>query len=287
MSRAFDWRIQVAVGSGLVLMILAAAFVGSWLSPYDPNAVNLAQALRPPDAGHWLGTDDLGRDVLTRVLVAGRVDLQIALICVVLPFVLGSVLGAVAGFAGGRVDAVIMRTTEVLWAFPFYVLVIAIVGILGPGETNMYIAFTLVVWISFARIVRGEVLVARQAEYVLAARVLGYSDSRIVLRHILPNTIMPAVVFAMSDVVLTILAVTALSFLGLGIQPPNPSWGAMLARLSIHGDRAGADVCAGIGHSGRLAGVQRAGRVLAHRARSHHEGSLSFNWTHSCPFIDC
>jgi len=229
MRRTFDWRTQVAIGSGLVLLILTAAYVGPWLSPYDPNAVNLAQALRPPDAGHWLGTDDLGRDVLTRVFFAGRVDLQIALICVVLPFVLGSILGAIAGFAGGRVDAVIMRTTEVLWAFPFYVLVIAIVGLLGPGETNMYIAFTIVVWISFARIVRGEVLVARQAEYVLAARVLGFSDSRIVLRHILPNTIMPAVVFAMSDVVLTILAVTALSFLGLGIQPPTAEWGLMIA----------------------------------------------------------
>jgi len=229
MRRTFDWRTQVAIGSGLVFLILTAAYVGPWLSPYDPNAVNLAQALRPPDAGHWLGTDDLGRDVLTRVFFAGRVDLQIALICVVLPFVLGSILGAIAGFAGGRVDAVIMRTTEVLWAFPFYVLVIAIVGLLGPGETNMYIAFTIVVWISFARIVRGEVLVARQAEYVLAARVLGFSDSRIVLRHILPNTIMPAVVFAMSDVVLTILAVTALSFLGLGIQPPTAEWGLMIA----------------------------------------------------------
>ncbi len=117
----------------------------------------------------------------------------------------------------------------VLWAFPFYVLVISIIGSLGPGLANMYLAFTLVVWISFARIVRGEVLVVKRAEYVMAARVLGYGNARIILRHVLPNTITPAIVFAMSDVVLTILAVTSLSFLGLGIQPPSAEWGLMIA----------------------------------------------------------
>jgi len=122
-----------------------------------------------------------------------------------------------------------MRIVDILWAFPFYVLVVAIVGSLGPGIGNMYLAFTLVVWISFARIVRGEVLVIKRAEYVLAARLLGFSHRRIILRHVLPNVITPAIIYAMADVVLTILAVTSLSFLGLGIQPPTPEWGLMIA----------------------------------------------------------
>jgi peptide/nickel transport system permease protein len=199
------------------------------LSPYDPVAIDLRAALQPPNASHWLGTDNLGRDLLTRILAAGWIDLQIALVCVALPFVLGSVIGAVSGYVGGRTDATVMRIVDILWAFPFYVLVVAIVGSLGPGIGNMYLAFTLVVWISFARIVRGEVLVIKRAEYVLAARLLGFSHSRIVLRHVLPNVITPAIIYAMADVVLTILAVTSLSFLGLGIQPPTPEWGLMIA----------------------------------------------------------
>jgi peptide/nickel transport system permease protein len=185
--------------------------------------------LQPPNASHWLGTDNLGRDLLTRILAAGWIDLQIALVCVALPFALGSVIGAISGYVGGRTDAAVMRIVDILWAFPFYVLVVAIVGSLGPGIGNMYLAFTLVVWISFARIVRGEVLVIKRAEYVLAARLLGFSHRRIILRHVLPNVITPAIIYAMADVVLTILAVTSLSFLGLGIQPPTPEWGLMIA----------------------------------------------------------
>jgi peptide/nickel transport system permease protein len=182
-----------------------------------------------PSLLHPFGTDNLGRDVLARVLDAARIDLQIAAICVALPFAIGSLIGAVSGYVGGAFDAIIMRIVDVVWAFPFYVLVIAIVGSLGPSIANMYLAFTLVVWISFARIVRGEVLVARQLDYVAAARVLGFSHARIVLRHLLPNVIMPALAFAMADVVLTILGVTSLGFLGLGIQPPQAEWGLMIS----------------------------------------------------------
>ena len=212
--------------------ILGAILLGmslTPLSPYDPVSVDLRSALQPPNASHWLGTDNLGRDLLTRILAAGWIDLQIALVCVALPFALGSVIGAISGYVGGRTDAAVMRIVDILWAFPFYVLVVAIVGSLGPGIGNMYLAFTLVVWISFARIVRGEVLVIKRAEYVLAARLLGFSHPRIVLRHVLPNVITPAIIYAMADVVLTILAVTSLSFLGLGIQPPTPEWGLMIA----------------------------------------------------------
>jgi peptide/nickel transport system permease protein len=212
----------------LVLLGIAMGF-GPVLIAHDPYAINFADALRPPGLVHWFGTDNLGRDILARILVATRIDLEIASICVALPFLVGSLLGAIAAYIGGKIDAAIMRLVDILWAFPFYVLVIAIIGRLGPGLANMFLAFTLVVWISFTRIVRGEVLVVKGAEYVLAARVLGYSNGRIILRHVLPNAITPAIVFAMSDVVLTILAITSLSFLGLGIQPPAAEWGLMIA----------------------------------------------------------
>jgi len=217
--------------AGLLMLslLLAVVWVGPYLIPYDPLRVDFASALQPPNAFHWFGTDNLGRDILARVVVAGRVDLEIAVVCVALPFLLGSLLGAVAGYFGGIVDRILSGLIDVLWAFPFYVLVIAIVGTLGPSIGNLYLAFTLVAWISFARIVRGEVLVVRETEYVTAARLLGLSHVRIILLHVLPNAISPAIVFAMADVVLTILAITSLSFLGLGVQPPTPEWGIMIA----------------------------------------------------------
>jgi peptide/nickel transport system permease protein len=220
---------SLQVGSLLLAVLLGATLLGPLLAPFDPLAVDFSQALQPPGAGHWFGTDDLGRDVLSRVIAATHTDLEIAVMCVLIPFLIGSAVGLVSGYAGGAVDVVLMRLVDILWAFPFYVLVIAIVGSLGPGILNMYLAFALVAWISFARIVRGEVLVLKQQEFVQAALVLGYSHARIMLRHVLPNAITPAIVFMMSDVVLTILAVTALGFLGLGIQPPTPEWGVMIA----------------------------------------------------------
>jgi peptide/nickel transport system permease protein len=221
--------LALGAGTAMLALLLLAIAVGPTLTGWDGFAVDFGQALRAPDTAHWMGTDNLGRDVLTRVLLSGRVDLQIVAICVALPFLLGSVIGAIAGYGGGVLDRAIMGVVEILWAFPFYVLVIAIVGTLGPSMRTMYIAFTLVVWISFARIVRGEVLVQKRLEYILAARLLGFSHARIVFRHLLPNAITPAIVYAFGDAVLTILAVTALSFLGLGVQPPTPEWGIMIA----------------------------------------------------------
>jgi peptide/nickel transport system permease protein len=216
--------------SALMLgLLIALTVVGPLLLPFDPLAVDFGQALLPPGHGHWFGTDDLGRDVLSRVIAATRTDLEIAIMCVLIPFLIGTVVGLVSGYAGGVIDIVLMRLVDILWAFPFYVLVIAIVGSLGPSIFNMYLAFALVAWISFARIVRGEVLILKEQEFVQAALVLGYSHVRILLRHILPNAITPAIIFMMSDVVLTILAVTALGFLGLGIQPPTPEWGVMIS----------------------------------------------------------
>ncbi|CAG9243357.1 Peptide/nickel transport system permease protein [Paraburkholderia unamae] len=220
---------SLRVGLAMLALLIFAALFGPTLAAHDPLAVDLGQSLQAPGAGSLLGTDELGRDVLARVLAGLRTDLVVVAICVALPFVIGTAVGLVSGYFGGWVDRVIMRLVDILWAFPFYVLVISIVGALGPGTGNMYLAFSLVVWISFARIVRGEVLLVRRLEYTQAVRVLGYSNARIMLRHVLPNVITPAIVFMMSDVVLTILAVTSLGFLGLGIQPPTPELGIMIS----------------------------------------------------------
>jgi peptide/nickel transport system permease protein len=213
----------------MLALIAILSFAGPSLVPYDPLELDFGSILQPPSLQHLFGTDDLGRDVLARVVASGRVDMQVVLVCVLLPFLIGSTIGLASGYFGGWIDLLTMRFVDILWAFPFYVLVISIVGALGPSTTNIYIAFSLVVWISFARIVRGEVLLARRLEYTQAVSVLGYSHARIMLRHILPNVITPAIVFMMADVVLTILGVTSLGFLGLGIQPPTPEWGVMIA----------------------------------------------------------
>ncbi|QIG52601.1 ABC transporter permease [Nordella sp. HKS 07] len=216
---------------GLVLLsaLVLASLFGPLVVPYDPLAIDFGNSLTPPSLAHPFGTDDLGRDVLARVVAAARVDLQVVAVCVLLPFLIGSSIGLISGYFGGWLDLLLMRLVDILWAFPFYVLVISIVGALGPSIANMYLAFTMVVWISFARIVRGEVLLAKEVDYVKAAKVLGYSHVRIMFQHVLPNVITPAIVFMMADVVLTILAVTSLGFLGLGIQPPTPEWGVMIA----------------------------------------------------------
>jgi peptide/nickel transport system permease protein len=155
--------------------------------------------------------------------------MMIGVLCVLFPWIVGVLLGCLGGYMGGWTDTIVMRTVDVFTAFPFLVLVIAIIAILGPGLTSMYVALTLAGWTAYTRIVRGEILVIKKSEYVQAARALGYSNSRIMFRHILPNVVTPAIVFAMADIILVILSTTALSFLGLGVQPPTPEWGSMIA----------------------------------------------------------
>ena len=227
--RRFKQNLGLQIGLLMLFAIVVVSLAGPSIIPFDPIELDFGNTLQPPGLPHLFGTDDLGRDVLARVIAASWVDMQVVSICVVLPFLIGSTIGLVSGYFGGWIDTLIMRLVDILWAFPFYVLVISIVGALGPSTTNIYIAFSLVVWISFARIVRGEVLLARRLEYTQAVSVLGYGHVRIMLRHILPNVITPAIVFMMADVVLTILGVTSLGFLGFGIQPPTPEWGAMIA----------------------------------------------------------
>ena len=217
------------VGLVLLALLVLAAICAPLITSADPIAQDLTKALLPPGSpNHLLGTDRLGRDVLARLLYGARVDLRVGVLAVATPFVLGSLLGLLAGWVGGWFDTLLMRIVDMVVAFPFFVLVIALVFALGAGTTSIYVAITLVGWVAYARIVRGEVLVAKNQEYALAARVSGLPTWRILLRHLLPNVILQAVVFSMSDIVLTILAIVTLGYLGLGVPPPTPDWGSMI-----------------------------------------------------------
>jgi peptide/nickel transport system permease protein len=224
---ALPWT--VPAGAAIVLFWIAVALLAPLIAPFDPIAQDLNVTLHPPEAAHWLGTDNFGRDVLSRLIWGTRIDLLMGFFGVLFPFVIGVTVGAVSGYAGGIVDAVLMRLLDVTISFPFFVLIIAIVATLGPGLSSFYIALALVGWVSYARLVRSQFLVLKQSDFVLAARCLGFSRKRIVFKHILPNAIMPAVVFSMSDAVIDILLGSSLSFLGLGIQPPTAEWGVMIA----------------------------------------------------------
>lgn len=216
--------------AGLVILgvILLMAVCAPLLTSYSPTQENLNSILQSPSSHHLLGTDELGIDVWSELLYGARTDLRIAFLAVILPFCLGTTLGCLAGYFGRWTDIGVMRLVDVVVAFPFYVLVIALVFALGPGEKSIYIAITVVGWVSYARIVRGEILVAKQQEYVLAARSAGFSSARIITRHLLPNVITQAIVFATSDIVLCILAIVTLGYLGLGVPPPRPDWGRMI-----------------------------------------------------------
>jgi peptide/nickel transport system permease protein len=217
------------VGGTIVTALILASLAAPLLTRYDPNAQDLLHAYAHPGGSHWLGTDQLGRDVFSRLIYAGRSDLLIGFLAVLCPFCAGTLLGCLAGFYGGFVDTVVMRLVDVVVAFPFLVLVIALVFVLGSGATSIVIAITAVGWVSYARIVRGEILVQKRLDYVLAARAAGLSDARIIGRHLLPNVITQAIVFSMSDIVLSILAIVTLGYLGLGLPPPTADWGSMAA----------------------------------------------------------
>lgn len=225
-------RIGPTLLTGLVLLglVVLVAIAAPLLTPYDPIEQRFAEAFLPPfSAGHILGTDNFGRDIWSRIAYSTRLDLQIGLLSVLFPFMFGSLTGIATGYLGGKLDTLLMRVVDVLMAFPFLILVIAIMSILGPGLTNLYIAVGVVGWIPYARITRGETLATRHLEYVLAARTVGCSSARIMLRHILPNVIAPALIYVFTGMVLAILTGATLSFLGLGPQPPTPEWGAMIA----------------------------------------------------------
>ena len=225
------WRRSPSLLVGVVLVALTclvAAFPNVF-APGDPTAMDFLAMLQPPSAEHWFGTDNYGRDIYALVIHATRLDLLIGLGSVALPFVLGSLLGLIAGYYGGKLDAIIMRILDIFVAFPFMVLAIAIVAILGNGVMNLLIAMWIVSWPPYTRLVRSEVLIAKNSEYVQAAKTLGYSDFSIIMRHILPNVISSSVVYAASDIVMCIMTAASMSFLGLGVPPNTPEWGAIIS----------------------------------------------------------
>jgi peptide/nickel transport system permease protein len=209
-----------------ILGVVAAA--GPWLVPYNPDQLDLPAALQPPGARHWFGTDQYGRDIFSRVIAAARTDLLIALAIVGIALAAGTAIGILAGYAGGWADTVIMRVTDVALAFPFVVLVVAVAAARGPGTANLILAASLVWWVAYARLARGQALQAREMPWMDAARVAGASPVRRIMRHLLPNTATQLLVYASSDIVYAVLLTSAVSFLGAGVQPPAPEWGQMI-----------------------------------------------------------
>jgi peptide/nickel transport system permease protein len=212
--------------TGLVLLAVAAP----WIAPYAPTAQDAGNMLSPPSAEHWLGTDDLGRDILSRLIYGAPTTVYACVLAVGVALLIGVPIGLVAGFFGGKVDAVISRIIDTFLAFPAIVLAIAVTSALGIGLTNSMISVGIVFFPQLARLVRARTLIVRQELYVEAARCFGASPLHILWRHVLPNTIQPVIVQVTLLLGTALLAEASLSFLGLGIQPPNPSWGAMLAR---------------------------------------------------------
>src|SRR5262245_20297060 len=216
-------------GVSILGLILLAALAAPLITQHNPTDQDLLHTLAGPSSSHWLGTDELGRDVWSRLAYGARTDLRVAFLAVIFPFTIGTVLGLASGYYGGWIDTTTNWLVNVVVAFPFFVLIIALVYSLGPGTRSIYIAITLVGWVSYTRIIRGEVLVAKRRDYVLAARAAGLSDRRILFRHLLPNVVTQAIVFACSDIILDILAIVTLGYLGLGVQPPTTDWGRMIA----------------------------------------------------------
>jgi peptide/nickel transport system permease protein len=219
---------SLVLGTLIIGTIAAAAVLAPVISPYSPDQQDLYHILAPPSWKHLLGTDDLGRDELTRLVYAARTDLSVGFVAVIFPFCFGTLMGTVAGYYGGVGDSVISRIVDVVIAFPFYVLAIGLVFVVGPGVRGIIIAFAVADWVVYTRAVRSTTLVVRQLDYIAAARVGGLSGLRVLVRHVLPNTITQAIVYAMSDIILVIVAVVTLGYLGLGVQPPTADWGAMI-----------------------------------------------------------
>jgi peptide/nickel transport system permease protein len=224
-----SWSVTLKLGVLMMAVMVLLALFAPWVAPFDGDAQDFDAILEPPSLTHLFGTDNVGRDIFSRVLFGSRLDLVAGLIMTYVPFAYGVLIGAFSGYRGGWIDATVNTVINVAIAFPFLVLIIVVVAVLGPGIHNIYVSVFLLAWTMYARLARAEMLVERNKDYILAARVLGFPTWRILLRHALPNTIGSSIVFSMSDFVLNILLLSGLSFIGLGIQPPTPEWGAMIA----------------------------------------------------------
>lgn len=220
---------KVWVGVGIVVAFGLIAVFASVLAPYDPNLPVPTERLASPSWTHLLGTDDSGRDTFSRLLFAARVDLRIAVLGALLPALVGSALGAIAGYFGGLADTVVMRTADLIQAFPIYIFIVALVFALGPGEGSILIAFTVIAWVVYARLVRSEVLRLRNLDFIQAARGGGLSQWRILTRHVVPNASGQVITYLPSDMVVAMLTLATFSFFSLGVPPPTAEWGSMIA----------------------------------------------------------
>tara|TARA_B000000460_G_scaffold75403_1_gene52232 strand:- start:1565 stop:2425 length:861 start_codon:yes stop_codon:yes gene_type:complete len=224
-----NFNTNLKIGIIIFFIILLIGLFAPFLTQYDPFYQDYNSLLLPPSFDHWFGTDNYGRDIFTRVIYATRLDLQIGFYTTYVPLIYGVMIGAYSGYFGGSIDTIMMRLTDTAMAFPFLILIIFILSILGPGIQNIYIAVFLVAWTMYARLIRAEMLVEKNKDYIVAAQVLGFGTNRIIFKHAMPNIITSCIIFSMFDFVLNILLVSGLSFLGLGVQPPIPEWGAMVA----------------------------------------------------------
>lgn len=232
-SRVASWRLLLsnpvtAISAAVLLAVLAIAVSASWIAPYGINDIDVPSALQGPGTTHWFGTDELGRDIFSRVLVAIAASLRVAVVSVALAAVIGVLVGVLAGYRGGWIDSVVMRVVDVMFAFPVLLLALAIVAVLGPGITTTMLAIGIVYIPIFARVARASALGVRVEPFVAVSRSMGTGDSYILARHILPNIAGPLIVQLSLSLAFAILAEAALSFLGLGIQPPQPSLGRMI-----------------------------------------------------------
>ncbi len=227
-------NITLVIGGCLVAALILAALFGPLLAQYDPNNGNINDSLLGPSRAHLFGTDYEGRDMFTRILYGARIALGVSVGCVLFSMTVGTLLGMIAAYIGGVVGNVIMRVLDVVISFPYVVLVIAVLAVLGPGSFSVAVAIAAVDWTSYGRITFGQVLSVREREYVESCKAVGAGHTRIMLRHILPNVATPAVVYATLDISQVILLMSALSFLGLGAQPPTSDWGTMIADGQVY-----------------------------------------------------
>jgi peptide/nickel transport system permease protein len=234
LGRVFKHHPLLFWGGAIVALLAASALTAQWVAPYEPNAQSLGDRLLPPSLAHWMGTDQFGRDVLSRMLYGARISLAVGLVAVSIYILIGVLVGSVAGYYGRWVDGTLMRLVDILLCIPTFFLILMVIAFVGPSILNIMVIIGLTSWTDVARLVRGEVLSLKEREFVLAARLMGLSDRRIILGHILPNALGPVIVVATLGVGSCILVESSLSFLGLGVQPPTASWGNMLMEGKDH-----------------------------------------------------
>jgi peptide/nickel transport system permease protein/oligopeptide transport system permease protein len=227
--KALKRRRLAMAGGAVIVLLIVLGIAGPWIAPYDPLDQDLSKSLLGPSWAHWFGTDSFGRDILSRILYGARISLLVGIVSQGIAFSLGVAMGLVSGYYGGKVDSLIMRLADVTLAFPTLLLLIAITAAFQPGLTVVFVAIGVVGWAGLARLVRSQTLVVRELDFVQAARALGMNDLRLLAHHVLPNTLAPAIIAVTLGMAGAILLEAALSFIGLGAQPPTPSWGSMIS----------------------------------------------------------